>query len=323
MAYHNVPLPRQPGKDPLQEAENLVIERSSDPLILLSNILEVAGRLAAQWGEEILLHLRIASVWSRVARNEKAVDYLTHLACLHSIDAYHLGPAGVKYRLDLMRFFLTQIGVDDYELSSEMLAEKSGQNKMVSWLRTKVVDRLRGGLIYSSTMLTTDDEEMVQVIVRPIETWLQHAYLMPIPHDCREALAREMNSIKEYDNPADIEQKLWLLFNHCRHWHERQVDTPVWVHELDDIGPRAMYLAVVIQRPGIMQTYIERCIDALNERPLALMPNVAIAIAGLAYMAKQIRRDALLHKALDYLPRLPEHERCISAISLCEALVGY
>jgi len=323
MASQKTSLLRQTGRSSQRETETLVIERSNDPLVLLANILDVAGSLAAQWGEEILLHLRVASVWARVGRNEKAISYLTNLACIHYNDGFHLGPSGVKYRLDLMRYFLTQINVDDIALSAETLAEKNGQNKMVTWLKANVVERIFGGMSMSSTMLTTDDEELVQVIVRPIETWLQSVYLKPLPNDCREALAREINSIKEYDDPIETEQKLFQLFNHCRHWHERQLDTPVWVHELDDVGPRAMYLSVVIQRPNIMMNYIERCIDALNERPLALMPNIATAIGGLAYAAKSMRRDDLLHKALDYLPRMPEHERCISALSLCEALVGF
>jgi len=48
---------------------------------------------------------------------------------------------------------------------------------------------------------------------------------------------------------------------------------------------------------------------------------VAMAIAGLGYMARKHHRDELLHRGLDFLPRLPEHERCISALELVEVLV--
>ena len=185
----------------------------------------------------------------------------------------------------------------------------------------KAVSQHLGIMGYAYGTLTPEEEELVDDIIRPRITWIEHAYLTPIAGDTRYVLIQELNAIKEYDSPDAIAAKLLKLYEHCRGWHERKSDTPIWVHDLDDVGPRSMYLAVMAERPGVIVTFIERCIDALNERPLALMTNVATAIGGLAYFAKKHQRDDLLTRALDFLPRLPEHERCISALALVEVLV--
>lgn len=304
-----------------QETETLVIERSSDPLQLLSNILEVSGILASQWGEEIFLHLRVASLWARVGKRPKAIEYLSTLAGFHAIDAFNLGQDGVKFRFDLMRYFLTQIGVDESSVQQLAVPRKQeNSNKLLSMFK-KGISRILPGLEITTSLLSSDEEQMVRDIIRPPMSWLEQTYLTPLPGDCRSVLAQQLQAISEYGEPHDVEQRIYQLLDHARMWHERQSDTPIWVHDLDDIGSRVVYLAVTISRPDVIIAYLERCIDALNERPLALMPNVATAVGGLAYCAKQLRRDDLLHRALDVLPRFPEHERCIAALTLVEVLV--
>lgn len=322
----NIPA-SQTSKDTSGQAgkDQLVIVRSADPLQLLANILEVAGLLAAQWGEEILLHLRVASLWLRIGRKHEAIQYLRHMVDLHSVDAFHLGSHQVRDRIDMMKYFLDQVGLDSNLLYSE---EHRKRKRVSDTIRLLMFWRYLIAIItgkplndLGGPMLNAEQEEMIQEIVKPSVTWLENAYLTPVPGDTRYALVQELNAIKEYADPDESARQLLKLFDHCRNWHERKSDTPIWVHDLDDIGTRAMYLAVMIDRPNVIATYIERCIDALNERPLALMPNVAMAIAGLGYMARKHHRDELLHRALDFLPRLPEHERCISALALVEVLV--
>ncbi|OPZ83103.1 MAG: hypothetical protein BWY76_02438 [bacterium ADurb.Bin429] len=323
-------IPQKPPKTPgplgpdglpeKQEGEQLVIERSSDPLQLLSNILEVSGILASQWGEETFLHLRVAALWARIGKKQQAIEYLSMLASAHAADAFNLGQDGVKFRIDLMRYFLTQIGVDEASVPLIVARKADNTSKMPAWLR-KGVSRILPGLDSTASLLNSDEEQAVRDIVRPPMSWLEQIYLTPLPGDCRGVLAQQLQAISEYGEPHDVEQRIYQLFDHARMWHERQSDTPIWVHDLDDIGPRVVYLAVTISRPDAIIAYLERCIDALNERPLALMPNVGTAVGGLAYCAKQLRRDDLLHRALDVLPRFPEHERCIAALTLVEVLV--
>ncbi|MHB9131498.1 MAG: hypothetical protein ACYDBB_10465 [Armatimonadota bacterium] len=69
--------------------------------------------------------------------------------------------------------------------------------------------------------------------------------------------------------------------------------------------------------------YITHCLDVLHEQPLALMANIAHAIGGLTYLTRTTRQDALLFQALDLLNRMPEHERCLSALMLAEVLTEY
>jgi len=305
--------------------DQAVIEHSADPLEMLANILEITGLLAAQWGNEILLHLRVASLWLRIDRQPEAIRYLRYLADLHSVDTFHLGSHHVRDRLDMMKYFFSQVGLDDNLLYSE---EHRKRKRFSDTVRMMMFWRYIIALITgkplndpSVPILNPDQEEVVQEIVKPSITWLDNAYLTPVPADTRYLLVHELNAIKEYDDPDESAGRLLKLFDNCRNWHERKSDTPIWIHELDDIGTRAMYLAVMIDRPQVIVTYIERCIDALNERPLALMPNVAMAIGGLGYMARKHHRDELLHRALDFLPRFPEHERCIAALALVEVLV--
>ncbi|MHB0939133.1 MAG: hypothetical protein ACYDCO_21185 [Armatimonadota bacterium] len=322
----NIPASQTSGEPSGQAGKDqLVIVRSADPLQLLANILQVAGVLAAQWGEEILLHLRVASLWLRIGKKPEAIQYLRHMADLHSVDTFHLGSHHVRDRIDMMKYFLDQVGLDSNLLYSE---EHRKRKRVSDTIRLLMFWRYLIAIItgkplndLGGVMLNADQEETVQEIVKPSVTWLENAYLTPVPGDTKYALVQELNSIKEYADPDESARQLLKLFDHCRNWHERKSDTPIWIHELDDIGTRAMYLAVMIDRPQVIATYIERCIDALNERPLALMPNVAMAIAGLGYMARKHHRDELLHRALDFLPRLPEHERCISALELVEVLV--
>jgi len=323
----NIPAPHTSGdSSPGQQGKDQpVIVHSADPLQLLANILEVAGMLAAQWGGEILLHLRVASLWLRIGKKTEAIIYLRHLADLHSVDIFHLGPHHVRDRIDMMKYFLDQVGLDSDLLYSE---EHRKRKRVSDAVRRLMFWRYLNALITGKPLhdsgapiLNADQEEAVQEIVKPGVTWLEHAYLTPVPGDTRYILVRELNAIKEYADPDESAQQLLKLFDHCRNWHERKADTPIWIHELDDIGTRAIYLAVMIDRPRAIVSYIERCIDALNERPLALMPNVAMAIAGLGYMARKHHQDELLHRALDFLPRLPEHERCIAALALGEVLV--
>jgi hypothetical protein len=312
--------PGTPGT-PAQEQEALIIERSSDPLQLLSNILEVSGMLAYQWGEEIFLHLRVAALWVRIGKRSKGIQYMTDLAAQHSVDAFNLGTDGVKWRIDLTRYFLTQIGVDETNLAQLMGPRKQESNsKFSSWFK-KTMANVIPGMEITTSILQPDEEQMVRDIVRPPMSWLEQVYLYPIPGDTRPVLVQQLQAISEYGDAADAERRLYQLFDYARMWHERQSDTPIWVHDLDDIGPRVIYLAVSINKPEVVVTYLDRCIDALNERPLALMPNVAHAVGGLAYLAKNSRRDDLLHRALDVLPRFPEHERCIAALTLVEVLV--
>jgi hypothetical protein len=321
-----IPSAQASGEEiPKEAKDQLVIVHSADPLQLLANILEVAGLLAAQWGDEILLHLRVASLWLRIGRKPEAIHYLRHLADLHSVDTFHLGSHHVRDRIDMMKYFLNQVGLDDSMLYSE---EHRKRKRVSDTIRMLMFWRYISAIITgkplndpSAPILNADQEEVVQEIVKPSVTWLENAYLSPVPGDARYALVHELNAIKEYADPDESARQLLKLFDHCRNWHERKSDTPIWIHELDDIGTRAMYLAVMINRPQVIATYIERCIDALNERPLALMPNVAMAIGGLGYMARKHHRDELLHRALDFLPRLPEHERCISALALVAVLV--
>ncbi|MHB9131500.1 MAG: hypothetical protein ACYDBB_10475 [Armatimonadota bacterium] len=56
------------------------IERSHDPNTLSANLLDVAGIIALQWGEEILLHLRVASLWHKIGKQRRAVEYLQSIA---------------------------------------------------------------------------------------------------------------------------------------------------------------------------------------------------------------------------------------------------
>ncbi len=324
-----IPAQNQPGQPDTAPGspDALVIERSADPLQLLSNILTVAGMLAAQWGEEITLHLRVASLWLRIGKKGMAIKYLRDLADLHAVDTFHLGSHAVKLRIDMMRYFFNQCGLSDMVLFSDEHLKKRRMDDFIArlmfWQKQKV-KQIRNGLReagFGGTILSSMEEEVVQEIVKPSVTWLENAYLTPVPGDTRYALVQELNGIKEYADPDESARQLLKLFDHCRSWHERKSDTPIWVHDLDDIGTRAMYLAVMVERPNVIITYIERCIDALNERPLALMPSVATAIGGLGYMARKHRRDELLHRGLDFLPRLPEHERCISALALVEVLV--
>ena len=327
MVSHNTPAPSKTGDAlPGKEAtEQLVIERSTDPLVLLANILTVAGALAAQWGEEALLHLRVASLYLRLGKNTEAIRYLRHLADLHSVDTFHIGSQGTKQRLDMMRYFLLEVGLDDNLLYSEEHKKKRRFWAFIEQLKFwKHLRKLASGLreaTFDHLTLSQTEQEVIDEIIKPSITWLETAYLTPVPGDARYVLVHELNAIKEYADPDESARQLLKLFDHCRNWRERKADTPIWIHELDDIGTRAMYLAVMIERPQVIVTYLERCIDALNERPLALMPNVAVALGGLGYMARKLHRDELLHRALDFLPRLPEHERCISALALVEVLV--
>jgi len=322
-----IPVPRTSGESPpgQESKDQLVIVLSADPLQLLANILEVAGMLAAQWGDEILLHLEVASLWLRLGRKTEAISYLRHLADLHSVDTFHLGSQHVRDRIDMMKYFLNQVGLDDSLLYSEEHRKRKRVSDTVRmlmfWRYLYAVMTGKSLNNISAPILNSDQEEVIQEIVQPSVTWLENAYLTPVPGDARYALVQELNAIKEYADPDESARQLLKLFDHCRNWHERKSDTPIWIHELDDIGTRAMYLAVMIDRPQTIVTYIERCIDALNERPLALMPNVAMAIGGLGYMARKHHRDELLHRSLDFLPRLPEHERCISALALVRVLV--
>lgn len=333
MVSRKTPVPSPVSPEFLEHGsvEPLVIERSADPLQLLANILTVAGALAAQWGEEIVLHLRVASLWLRIGRKERAINYLRGLAAAHLSDTFHLGSQAVKTRIDMMRYFLRLCEIDDGILLEEERSEVKRQNtgvmgRIMFWRKpqVKTSPKIRKALNkseYSYSTLNSAEEEVTQEIVHPSVTWLENAYLTLVPGDTRFVLVQELNAIKEYGDPDEVAQQLLKLFDHCRGWHERRSDTPIWVHDLDDIGARAMYLAVMVERPGVIISYIERCIDALNERPLALMPCIAIAVGGLGHMAKKQRRDELLHRALDYLPRMPEHERCISALALVETLV--
>ena len=326
MVSHKTTVPDKSGSSPPEKAiEQLVIERSADPLVLLASILTVAGALAAQWGEEILLHLRVASLNLRLGKKIEAIQYLRYMADLHSVDAFHIGPHGTKQRIDMMRFFLIQVEIDENLLYSEDHKKKRrigvAIEQMKVWKRFKKIAAGLRDADFDRPLLSQTEEEVVDEIVKPSVTWLKHAYLTPVRGETRYALVQELNAIKEYADPDESARQLLKLFDHCRHWHERKSDTPIWVHELDDIGTRAMYLAVMIDRPNVIVTYLERCIDALNERPLALMPNVAIALGALGYMARKLHRDELLHRALDFLPRLPEHERCIAALALVEVLV--
>ncbi|MHB9133260.1 MAG: hypothetical protein ACYDBB_19495 [Armatimonadota bacterium] len=324
MDSRKIPQPQSVGQyitTGTTEAPVPVIERSADPVQLLANILNLSGTMAAQWGEEIYLHLQVAALWARIGKREKAAEYIISLARLHGVDAFHLGYEGVRSRIDMMRFLLMQLGIDEATLNLEDLAERSRTNKVAHWLRGSKLGKVLLGLDTASSTIREDDEMYIRELVAPKSTWLEHVYLTRVPPDTRQALVHELNSIDEYGDPDGVEQKLYQLFDHCRRWHERKSDTPIWVHDLDDVGPRAMYLAVNIGRPNIIVTYIERCIDALHERPLALMTNIATAIGGLAYVAKQQRRDDLLNNALDALPRLPEHERCIAALTLVEVLI--
>ena len=93
-----------------------MIERSSDPVQLLVNILDVAGEIAAQWGEEVILHLRVAALWVRIGKRVRALLYLQHLASLHIVDAYHLGGKATRIQIDMMRFFFSKIGEDPENL---------------------------------------------------------------------------------------------------------------------------------------------------------------------------------------------------------------
>ncbi|MHB9022621.1 MAG: hypothetical protein ACYC7E_00370 [Armatimonadota bacterium] len=324
MVFRKAPPPQQPrqGASSHEEEEILaVVERSSDPIELLSNILTLAGNMSAQWGEEIILHLRVATLWARIGKKSQAIEYIIQLAQLHAVDAFNLGYQGVRLRIDMMRYLLIQLGVDETTLNHDALSDKSKKSQLRDWIKNSKLAKLIPMADSTSSGLTEDEQMLIREIVHPNTTWLERVYLTQIPGDTRRDLVQELNSINEYGNPDEVAKKLYTLFDHCRRWHERQSDTPIWVHELDDIGPRAMYLAVSIERPEIIATYLNRCIDALQERPLALMPNIATAIGGLAYVAKRHRRDDLLHRALEALPRLPEHERCISALTLVEVLI--
>jgi len=323
MAYSKAPQPSPGYAREGREKEGLKIERSNDPLQLLANILTATGTLAAQWGEEILLHLRVAALWVRIGKKQQAIEYLMQIATLHAVDAFHLGTWGVNYRIDLMRFFMTQVGVDEANIRLTELADRARQTlPIMKWVqKNKFLKKLLPGMDQTVNLLNPEEELEVREIIRPSMTWLEHVYLTPIPPGCREGLAVQLGSISEYADPTETEQRLYQLFDQCKRWHERQSDTPIWVHDLDDVGPRATFLAANIERPQVIITYIERCIDALNERPLALMPNIAVAIGGMVYLAKRMRRDDLLHRALDTLPRLPEHEQCITALTLVEVLI--
>ncbi len=319
MVYQKGRQPDQPHGGVRDHApEAMVIERSSDPVQLLANIVQLSGVLASQWGEEIMLHLRVASLWSRIGKRDRAIEYLKNLVALHRVDAFNLGHNGVKFRIDCMRFFLVLIGVDETTISFTDMKERDHGN---SWFRSKLVARFIPGLEMSTNLLNEQEELQIRDITQPPMTWLESVYLTPIPSDCKPSLAQQLRAIDEYGNRAEIEARLTKVIDQARGWHERRSDTPIWIHDLDDIGPRAMYLAVNIERPELVVAYLERCIDALHERPLALMPNVATAMGGLAYVARNKRRDDLLYRALEFLPRLPEHERCISAITLVEVLV--
>ena len=320
LQYNDGPSP--PGED---TQEQLVIARSAEPRVQLANILIVAGALAAQWGEEILLHLRVASLWLRLGKKGEAIRYLRALADLHAIDAFRLDHHGARRCLDMMRYFLDQVGLNENLLYSEKHRKKRRVAAILTSLNLvalvkKLISALRAAE-YDRPLLSHLEEDAISEIVKPRTTWLEHAYLTPVPGETRYLLAQELYGIKEYADPDISAQQLLTLFDHCRHWHERKADTPIWVHELDDVGTRAVYLAVMIDRPQVIATYIERCIDALNDRPLALMPSVAVAVGGLGYIARRFRRDELLYKALDFLPRLPEHERCIAALTLAEVLM--
>jgi hypothetical protein len=69
-------------------------------LQFLSNLLKFAGSLAAQWGEEILLHLQVATLWIRIGKKEKAVNYLSQLASLHAVDAFNLGDQDAELEVE-------------------------------------------------------------------------------------------------------------------------------------------------------------------------------------------------------------------------------
>ena len=322
MTVRKVPQPgvtrQQSGR---QGSEPLVIERSADPLQFLSNLLKLAGSLAAQWGEEILLHLQVATLWIRIGKNEQAIEYLTSLASLHAVDAFNLGTDGVKLRLDMMGALLKLFGIDDAVIRQRDQSESTAGEKFFKWFTSSKIGKMLHVSEMASNMLNEQELGIVRDIAEPHTSWLERVYLTPIPGDSRGELVRELAAISEYGDPDEVAKRLLQLFDHCRNWHERQADTPVWVHDLDDIGPRAMYIATWIKRPMVIVTYLERCIDALHERPLALMPNIATAIGGLAYVAKRERRDDLLNRALDAMPRLPEHERCISILNLVEVLL--
>ena len=327
MASANSFQPPRPGVAAQKKLETPVIERSADPVRLLSNILIVAGDLAAQWGDEIMLHLRVAAVWVRIGHNSRALDYLKSLAAMHMSNAFNLGRSETDWRFDMMRYFLARVGIDDMLLFEKEKPKRKASRfeKLMFWKKPdkkkREVRQVDDGAKIIFTTLSQEEEEVVQEIIRPHQTWLEITYLTQVPGDAKQILVHELRDIKEYAEPDVVEEQVLKLLDHCRGWHERKSDTPIWVHDLDDIGPRIVYLAVMAERPAIIVRYITRCIDALNERPLALIANVATAIAGLGYYAKRHRSDDLLQRALDFLPRLPEHERCLSAICLVEVLV--
>jgi len=327
MTSPNSSKPVKPGPVATAKKEiTPVIERSADPVQLLANILTVAGDLAAQWGEEILLHIRVAAVWSRIGYKGRSLDYLKGLTVLHQANTFNLGWVETNWRYDMMRYFLSLIGLDDLQLF-EKEKPKTQQNaftKLMFWKKPdakRVIRKVDDGVKVTLTSLSEEEEQMVKEIVRPRTTWLENTYLTNTPGDTKALIVGALKEIKEYSDPDVVEQQVIKLLELCRGWHERKSDTPIWVHDLDDVGPRVVYLAVMAERPFLIIKYILLCIDALNERPLALIPNVATAIAGLGYYAKRHRSDDLLQRALDFLPRLPEHERCISAITLVEVLV--
>ena len=318
----------KPGQPPGgKKVEAPIIERSADPVQLLANILTVAGDLAAQWGEEIMLHIRVAAVWSRIGFKGRALDYLKALTSLHQTNTFNLGWVETNWRYDMMRYFLSLIGIDDLQLfEKEKQKPRHGPlDKLMFWKKPdkkgREIRKIDDGVKVTLTSLSEEEEMMIKEIVRPRTTWLENTYLTNTPGDAKAAIVQALKEIKEYAEPDVVEQQVLGLLALCRGWHERKSDTPIWVHDLDDVGPRVIYLAVMAERPFLILRYIALCIDALNERPLALIPNVATAIAGLGYYAKRHRSDDLLQRALDFLPRLPEHERCISAISLVEVLV--
>lgn len=302
-----------------------------DPITFLSNIIERSAVLSAQWGDNIMLHMRVAALWYRIGKRDLAATFLTNLAALHAVDEFRLGEGGTRMRLDYIRYFFSLVRMDASHLDAEALAAKKKKQERgptKSWFQDKVVARfVRAGGHTEDFLLTLDPEEQRQVyeLIYPQMTWLEQLYLTRPPGDTRPPIMGRIRGISESAHPMSIEQALYALFDACTEWHERRSDTPIWVHDLDDVGPRAIYLAITIENPGIIGNYLRRCIDTLHDHSLALMPSAAEAVGGLAYLARTMSRDDVLRAAIDYMVQLPEYERCISALTLVEVMIeqGY
>jgi len=302
-----------------QEAEE------QSPITLMDTVVENASSICGRWGEEIFLHLRVAALWHRLGRTSRAVEFLSDIGAQHVADAFHLGDIGVRMRLDYIRYFLSQIGADEalVYLAHRKAQKKKENGPVFGWFVEQLGGRRQEGLSEEITfsLLSMEDEQEVREVLTPTMSWYEQVYLTPISSQTDPHIAQQILAVDDNGAADIIEAQTRGVVDACRNWHERRSDTPIWVHDLDDIGPRVAYLAIRSGRPSILGFYLMRALEALDQRPLALMPNTSFVVGGLAYLAFQHNRASLLHYALQCVKRLPEHEQCLSALAVGEVLL--